>query len=259
MAGKQRARGTWVITGAASGFGREFARQLVAAGERVALWDINETALADAGDEVGAAHTEVVDVIDPASVQRAAAGTRAAAGPVAHAVHSAGVLRVGPAPEMATADYRTMMDVNYFGSVHVMQALIGDLRGAAGPGAQSTLLFVSSVAGLRGFPQLAGYSATKFAVIGLAQALRDELRGTGVDVRVLCPPAGDTPMVTDLPERPPIYKLSRLYSAEEVVTGALRALDRRSWLMLVDARSKAMWRVNRAAPGVLDVLVRTVT
>lgn len=256
---KPRASGTWVITGAASGFGRELARQLTARGERVALWDIDQAALSAAASELGAAYHEVVDVTDPDSVHAAAERTRAAAGPIAHAVHSAGVLRVGPAADMAPGDFRAMMDVNYFGSVHVMQALLPDLRNAGTPSAPATLLFIASVAGLRGFAELAGYSATKFAVLGLAQSVRDELTGTGVDVRVLCPPAGDTPMVHNLPRRPPIYKLSPLMSAEQVVTAALRALDRRDWLILVGARSKALWRVNRAAPGLVDTVVRSVS
>jgi short-subunit dehydrogenase len=256
---KRRASGTWVITGAASGFGRELARQLAARGDRVAVWDRDADALRDAADALGAAHREVVDVTDAAAVRAAAERTRAAAGPIAHAVHSAGILRVGPAAEMATADFRAMMEVNYFGSVHVMQALLPDLRQAGTPDAPATLLFIASVAGLRGFPELAGYSATKFAVLGLAQALRDELAGSGVDVRALCPPAGDTPMVRNLPRRPPIYKLSPLVSAERVVTAALRALDGRDWLILIDARSKALWHVNRAAPAVVDRIVRAVT
>jgi short-subunit dehydrogenase len=140
--------------------------------------------------------------------------------------------------------------------VHVALATLPLLRATGTKAAKSTLVLVASVAGLRGFPQLAGYSASKFAVLGFAQALRDELAGSGVDLRVLCPPPGDTPMVRDLPQRPPVYKLSRLFTAAEVVDGLLRGLEGDEWILLVDVGSKAMWRAGRVAPGLLDRLVR---
>src|SRR5690606_33214297 len=132
---------------------------------------------------------------------------------------------VGPFEEVAPADYRRMIEVNYLGSVHVALAALPALRAASASG-RATLTFVASIAGLRGFPQLAGYAASKFAVLGLAQALADELAGTNVAIKVLCPPPGDTPMVRNLPSLPPVYKLSPLFSANEIAGAALRELDR---------------------------------
>lgn len=253
-----RAKGTWVITGAASGFGREFARQLAEGGDPIALWDRDDAGLEETARAIPQARTHrvVVDVTDPAAVRRAATETLESLGAVAHVVHCAGVLRVGPAEQMPAEDYAAMMQVNYLGSVHVAQALLPQLREARG---RATLLLVASVAGLRGFPELAGYCASKFAVVGFAQALRAELHGTSVDVRVLCPPAGDTPMVRNLPRRPAIYKLSPLMSADDVVAAALAGLDRRPWLILVDARSRALHKVGALAPGLLDRIVRLAT
>ncbi len=259
MAKRERAAGAWVVTGAASGFGREFARRLVERGDEVVLWDRDETGLASAGRELGAVHTDVVDVRDADAVRVAAEQSREAAGAIAHAVHCAGVLRVGRVEDVAPADYRLMIEVNYLGSVHVAQALLPELRRAAEGGGRATLMLVASVAGLRGFPELAGYSASKFAVVGFAQALRDEIAGSGVDVRVLCPPPGDTPMVRSLDRVPPVYKLSPLYGAEEVVDAALRGLDRPGFILLIDARSKALYGVARAAPRLLDMVIRRAT
>ena len=254
---KKHARGAWLITGAASGFGRELARRLSARGERLWLWDRNEAALSEVALELGGdVHLEVVDVTDAAAVERATESSAEAAGPLGHVVSCAGILRVGDAEAMAAADYHAMMAVNYLGSVHVALSALPLLRAAGRPGAEARLVLVASVAGLRGFPQLAGYSASKFAILGFAQALRDELVGSGVDLRVLCPPPGDTPMVRDLPQVPPVYKLSRLFTAEEVVEALLRGLERSGWIILVDVGSKAMWRVGRTAPGLLDRIVR---
>lgn len=249
-----RAQGAWVITGGASGFGREFARRLVERGETVALWDQSAEALSSARTALAVAHTEVVDVRDPVTLTRAAERTREAVGPIAHVINSAGVLRVGDAEQVLAADYRLMMEVNYLGTVHVTQALLPHLEEAAtrdGEGS-ATLLLIASVAGLRGFPQLAGYCASKFAVVGFGEALRVELRDRPIDVRILCPPPGDTPMVRDLERVPPVYKLSRLFTAEEVVEATLRALDGREAMIFVDVTSRATRALNASATGLVD-------
>lgn len=247
-----------MVTGAASGFGREAARQLDRRGEALALWDRDEAGLEATRAMLsgGRVDCRVVDVTDEEAVIRAAEASAQALGPLAHVLHSAGVLAVGLAEEVSAADYRRMIEVNYLGSVHMAQAMLPSLR-AASVGGRATLTFVASVAGLRGFAHLAGYSASKFAVVGFAQALRDELSGTGVQVKVLCPPPGDTPMVKNLATLPPIYKLSPLFSARDVVHAFLDDLDRPGWISLVDLRSHALWRVGRFVPAVLDVVVRS--
>ena len=75
-------------------------------------------------------------------------------------------------------------------------------------------------------------------------------------MRVLCPPPGDTPMVRSLAKVPPIYKLSRLYSAEEVVDATMKGLDGNAFTLLVDANSKLLHRVGAIAPGLVDRIVR---
>lgn len=253
----ERAKGTWVVTGAASGIGREYVRQLAARGETIALWDRDRAGLEATAALVPDARTHVfeVDVTDPEAVRQAAQRTLETLGQVAHAVHCAGVLRVGAADTMDPAAYDVMIRVNYLGSVHVAQALLPQLRDADG---RATLTLVASVAGLRGFPELAGYCASKFAVVGFGQALRtEEARKPGkVDVRVLCPPPGDTPMVRNLERLPPIYKLSKMFTAEQIAEAGLAGLERRPWIMLVDLNSKALHRVGAVLPGLVDQIIR---
>lgn len=250
------AKGTWVITGAASGFGREFAERLADRGEPIALWDRDVDGARETQRRIARTRSAVfeVDVTDPEAVKRAAEATRRELGAVAHAIHCAGVLRVGPATQVSAADYALMMNVNYLGSVHVAQALLPQLEEARS--GRSTLLLTASVGGLRGFPELAGYCASKFAVVGFGQALRDELAGGRVDVKVLCPPPGDTPMVQNLEKRPPIYKLSKLYSAAEIVGTTLKHFDERDWLILVDPGSKVLHAIDSVLPGVVDRIIR---
>lgn len=261
MSTRKRAKGAWVVTGAGSGFGRELARQLAARGHALSLWDRDAAGLAETRELVrgSRAHLANVDVRDPEAVRAAVREARAELGTLAHVVHCAGILRVGAAVDMAADDYRALMEVNYLGSVHVALALSDELRRAASDGGRAHLVLVSSIAGLRAAPELAGYSASKFAVFGFAQALRDELSRTGVDVRVLCPPPGDTPMVRNLPYQPKIYELAPPMNAELVVEKALAALEGDDFVLLVDARSRAYSAFSRLWPRALDFVVKRAT
>ncbi|MFT5357733.1 MAG: short-subunit dehydrogenase [Polyangiales bacterium] len=249
------ASGVTVITGAASGFGREFARRLAAQGATLALWDVDRAGLAETASLVQATRNQtfIVDVRDAAAVAATAEATRSTLGPVAHVINSAGILRVGSAEQSGAEAARLMMDVNYMGSVNVALALLPQLQAAKG---KSSLLFIASVAGLRGFPELAGYCASKFAVVGYSQALREELYGSGVQVQVLCPPAGDTPMFRNIENKPAILKMSTVCTAEEIVDAALKGMARDEWLILVDAKSKVVRRVDGLLPGLVDRIVR---
>jgi len=255
---KKRVEGGWLVTGAASGFGREVAQRLAAEGAALALLDRDEAGLEQTAASLPDGpepHLAVVDVTDDAAVADAVQDAERALGTLGHVFHSAGVLAVGPAQDVPAAEYRRMIEVNYLGSVHVALASLEGLKRASLKG-RATLTLVASVAGLRGMPQLAGYSASKFAVVGFGQALADELSGTDVQVKVLCPPAGDTPMVRNLPHRPPIYDLSPLFTAEQIVDGWLRQRDKPGLFALVDLRTKALWRANRVAPSILDAVIR---
>ena len=258
MAHRPLAKGAWVVTGAASGMGQRFARYLTERGDDVAAWDRDATGLARTKDACGPGRLDVqmVDVTDPETIERAARASRDALGPLAHVVHCAGILRMGPVEAMDAADFSAMMEVNYLGSVHVAKALLADLRAATADG-RAVLMLVASIAGLRAAPELAGYSASKHAVVGFACALRDELHGSGVDVRALCPPPVDTPMLQTQPRIPPIYKVSPTIAPEVVVSAAMKALDTEGGLVvLVDARSRVLAGAQRLVPGVVDRVVQ---
>lgn len=251
----QHSPSTWVITGAASGFGREFALRVARRGEPVALWDRDREGLTETSRLLGNARHQsfVVDVTSYESVVATAEATQSTLGTVHHVVTSAGILRVGDAATVGAEATAEMMRVNYLGSVHTALALLPQLRQGTG---RRRLLFIASVAGLRGFPELAGYSGSKFAVVGYAQALREEVGEAGIQVQVLCPPAGDTPMLRSIEEKPAIFRLSALCSAEEVVSAAFEGMKSDSLLILVDNKSKWVRRVDRLRPGLVDRLVR---
>src|SRR5690606_14881908 len=130
----RNAAGAWLITGAASGFGRTFARKIAARGAPVALWDRDLAGLEATRAMLGEArvHLEVVDVTDPLAVQDAIDRSASALGSIAHVFNSAGVLAVGPAGGVGADDYRRMLEVIYLGSVHVALAALPQLRRAPG-------------------------------------------------------------------------------------------------------------------------------
>jgi short-subunit dehydrogenase len=249
---------TWLITGAASGIGRELANQLARRGERLVLWDRDTDNLERATSLLGPAvrYSHVVDIVSSDATREAAQRSVDAAGPITRAVHCAGILRVGSALTMSATDYRAMMEVNFLGTVHVARALVPVLIDAGKRVGGSKLVFISSVAGLRGIPTLAGYSASKYAVIGFAQALRDELYDEPLDIRVVCPPPVDTPMVNSLPEIPAVYRLSPPQPVETVAARLLESLERHQWIATLDAPSKLLWRMQRTLPSGLDWALR---
>jgi short-subunit dehydrogenase len=150
-----------------------------------------------------------------------------------------------------------MMEVNYLGTVHVSRALVPVLIDAGKRfRGGSQLVLIASIAGLRGIPTLAGYSASKYAVVGFAQALRDELFDEPIDIRVVCPPPVSTPMVTNLPEVPAVFRLSPPQPVDRIAARLLASLDQEGWVVTLDAPTRLLWRVQRAMPAGLDWALR---
>jgi short-subunit dehydrogenase len=106
-------------------------------------------------------------------------------------VNSAGVLIQGSVETMKPADLQRMMEVNLHGTLHTIQAVTPPMRARA----RGNIVNIASLAGRRGVPLLGGYCATKFAVVGLTEALRVELYGSGITVSLIMPGVVDTPMI----------------------------------------------------------------
>ena len=176
-----------VVTGAASGIGRAVVQVLLERGARVVAADVDEEALAALPRELGvdAATLEAVptDVTDAASVDALRDAAVARFGRVDLVVLNAGVAPAAPLLDTSLDAWRWVLDVNLFGVVHGLRSFVPDLV-AQGAG---QVVVTASLAGLTPFPNLSAYSASKHAVVGLAEAARIELAGTGVDVTILCP------------------------------------------------------------------------
>ena len=186
---------TALITGASSGIGRDVALSLSRMGARVALLARRAKVLDDLKREIEAAEGQALalaaDVTRASEVRACVDRTVAAFGAIDILVNSAGVLIPGSVETMSPADLERMMEVNLYGTLHAIQAVIPSMRARS----KGNIVNIASLAGRRGMPPLGGYSATKFAVVGLSEALRVELYGSGITVSLIMPGVIDTPMI----------------------------------------------------------------
>jgi NAD(P)-dependent dehydrogenase (short-subunit alcohol dehydrogenase family) len=173
----------WFITGASKGFGLTFVKQLLAKGDKVAATSRNA---ADITKQVGDATNLLaltVDLTNEESVQSAIAQTHATFGRLDIIVNNAGYFIAGSIEELSDLEFRQTMDVNVFGTINVIRAAMPHLR-EQGSG---HIINFSSTAGYKGYPCAASYNAAKFAIIGLSEALAEEVKPFGVKVTAVAP------------------------------------------------------------------------
>ena len=168
-----------VITGAGSGIGRALARDLAAAGARLALSDVNQVGLQETADSLGLGGdrliTEAFDVADRDAFYAFAERVTGHFGAAHLVFNNAGVALGATVEDMSYEDFEWLMGINFWGVVHGTKAFLPHLK-AAGDG---HIVNVSSVFGLIGVPTQSAYNASKFAVRGFTEALRQELEMEG--------------------------------------------------------------------------------
>ena len=185
-----------LITGAARGFGRRAAERFAEEGARLALSDIDETALAEAGRALRAGGAKAVvfagDIAQEKTSQALVALARKAFGRLDIAVNNAGIGQ--PFEKLVntpTETMRRLLDINvmgvFFGMKHQLAAM--EPQGAG------VILNVASVAGLVGAPLLAAYAASKHAVVGMTKSAAGEAARQGIRINALCPAFAKTDMV----------------------------------------------------------------
>jgi short-subunit dehydrogenase len=174
------------ITGASSGIGAALARRCAAEGARVALTARRLDRLAALEAEIreggGQAVAIEADVTRDGDLELAAAIAREALGGIDVVVANAGFGVAGKLARLTLADYQRQMETNFFGVLRTVYATVDDLRRSRG-----TLVIVGSVAGYLSAPGNSAYTASKFAVHGLAQSLRSELAAEGIAVVLIAP------------------------------------------------------------------------
>jgi 3-dehydrosphinganine reductase len=253
-----------LITGGSSGIGLAAAHLAIEKGARVSLMarradvlDEAAAALRAAGGKVAVATT---DVADAAQVDTAIRALTDALGPVDIAICSAGQARPGYFEQLDPDLFRQMMDVNYFGTVNVVRAVVpGMIERRRG-----SVVGVSSAAGLVGVFGYTAYAPTKFAVRGFLESLRGELLPYGIHVGCSFPPDTDTPQLEDENRYKPketkaISGTIKPLSAERVARSIVEGIEKERFMIIPDASTKGLAKIAGLAPGlVAKVMDRSV-
>lgn len=228
-----------IISGGSSGIGLASARQLLRRGNTVSLIARDEKKLAAAAESLraeAASGAEVnvfaADVSRNEHCRRAVEQAISRSGPPEWVVASAGIVRPGKFLEQTADDHRMTMDTNYFGTVHLAYAAVPPMVAAGG----GRLVLLSSGAAFVGLYGYSSYGPSKFAIRGLAESLKVELRPKGVSVTLVCPGDTDTPQLeAELPLRPLVTsKLAegaKVMSPDDVAKRFIAAAERGKFLV----------------------------
>ena len=186
-----------LITGAASGIGRATAEAAAAQGAELVLTDLHAEPLDEVVAEITAAGGAVLfhlagDVSDYEWVSAFARQVDAEVGVMDVVMNIAGISVWGTVENLQHKHWRSMVDVNLMGPIHIIESFVPQMvrRGQGGH-----LVNVSSAAGLLALPWHAAYSASKFGIRGVSEVLRFDLRRHGIGVSLVCPGAVATPLV----------------------------------------------------------------
>jgi all-trans-retinol dehydrogenase (NAD+) len=216
-----------LIPGGASGIGRAVALKLARAGSRVVIWDLQPSAIepvvAELNSISGIAHAGCVcDISQRQRVYETAAQVKREVGPIQIVVSCAGVVSGKPFLELSDTQIERTIQVNTLGLIWVMRAFLPDMVESG----EGHLVTVASAAGLVGVAGLTDYCASKWAAVGLGEALRAELKKQAPRLRttIVCPYFVNTGMFEGVATRfswlLPILKED--YVAERIVRGIRR-------------------------------------
>jgi short-subunit dehydrogenase len=235
---------TALVTGASRGIGRAVAKQAAAKGARVGLLARNQADLEAVRAGIGSTATVApADIAVRAEVDDAVKRVEAELGPIDILVANAGIGAYGPFADIDIDAVEQLVQVNLLGTVYPIKAVLpGMLERGRGH-----IVVVSSVAGRFGSPLEAAYASTKFAQIGLAEALSVEVAGKGVGVSIVNPGVVDTDFFEargHLYDRP----FPKPISADRVAAGVINAVEKNKAEVFVPGPFKYAVAVRHVAP-----------
>lgn len=248
-----------VVTGAGSGLGRAFCLALASRGARIVLGDVDLAGAEETARRVRERGGEAVvarcDVREYAEVEALADLAQRTFGGTDLLINNAGVAVGGPVGEIKPEDWKWCIDIDLLGVAYGLEAFVPRFR-KQGSG---YVINVASAAGLISSANLAPYNAAKAAVVAISETLAAELRGTGVNVTVLCPTffqtnifksarntseSGMNKLVEKLMAASPLQ-------ADDVARVALEHVERGELFCVPMADGRLLWRIKRLRPALM--------
>jgi NAD(P)-dependent dehydrogenase (short-subunit alcohol dehydrogenase family) len=228
------------ITGGARGIGKATATALVRKGCRVAIGDL-DVALAEqtAAGLGGGTIAIALDVTDRSSFERFLEETERQLGPVDAVINNAGIMPATPFVEETEDSVQRQIDINLHGVITGTQLAIKRLQ----PRGSGYIVNIASQAGKAGVPGIATYSATKHAVVGLSEAVRAELRGSGVEVLCVMPTVVNTELTSGVGQR-----WVKPVEAEDVANEIVDAMEVPRFDVFVPRFNGALLKVGALLP-----------
>ena len=173
----------WLITGCSTGFGRELAKYVLQTGDKVAVTARNPEDIEDIVSREDNAIAIQLDVTKPEEIKSAVQLTLEEFGRIDVLVNNAGIGYFGAVEESEDAAVRRMFEINFFGLAKMTQEVLPIMRKQR----SGHIVNIASIGGLRAFPAVGFYNATKFAVDGLSEALAKEVAPLGIKVTIVAP------------------------------------------------------------------------
>lgn len=246
-----------IITGGSGGAGKELAKLLVPRGANLALLARDREKIAEVKKELSADLSPgqkigvySCDVSDQTAVESTFPQIAVEIGFPDMLINSAGVLYEGYFERQTLKIFRELMEINFFGTVHCIRAVLPYFRRKGG----GRIVNVCSLAGLMGIFGYSAYCASKHAVAGLTHSLRHELKPQNIRFHLVCPGEFASPMVDKVntyrsPENRAMVHTVPVLTASEVAEAVIKGVERDDYLIIPGTAPRLVERLGRWLPG----------
>ncbi|QEG35332.1 SDR family NAD(P)-dependent oxidoreductase [Bythopirellula goksoeyrii] len=252
-----------LVTGGASGLGREFCLQLAAQGWHVIVADVDQAGSQETLAEIeragGRGQIEHLDVTDQTAWNNLMLRLRAEWPRLDLLINNAGICSAGKIGESPLAAFRRVCEVNLFGVINGCHAMVPWMRETAPGGA---IVNIASVAALLNAPAMAAYSASKAGVVSFSETLFGELRNLGISVTVVLPGFFASQLLRRGDFCDELFRrIAQDYtnvsttSAAEVAKNTLRAVEKKQLHVPLGWRVRMVWLVKRLVPTLFQRMV----
>jgi 3-hydroxybutyrate dehydrogenase len=232
-----------LVTGGGSGVGAAVALALAENGAHVTICGRRGEALAETAARHSSIDTHVCDVTDADAVKAMFADIARRNGPLNIIVANAGAATSQPFAKMDSSALRAIIDVNLIGVFNVWQAALLPMQTIGG----GRMIAIASLAGLKGYPYVAGYVAAKHAVVGLTRALAVELATSGITVNAICPGFVETPML-EQSIATIMHKTGR--TREQAATALMAGNPQKRFIQPTEIAAMVLWLTSDAAASI---------